>query len=460
MEQAVFMNVSGKHILVVGLGKSGLSVVRWLANKEARVTVSEIKGEADLDPRFLQETRDLGVSLETGGHRRETFLRADTIIVSPGVPLNTEPLKAAGQEGIPVLGEMELACRIMKTPIVAVTGTNGKSTVTAFLGEMMRAGGLNVFVGGNIGTPLIEYAAGEQTADYAVVEVSSFQLDTMISFHPRVAVLLNISPDHLDRYPGYQAYVNSKLSIFQNQGSGDWAVLNDRDPALRSFEPGETVSVLRYGPEKRRNRQAYLEGNKITAVLPGNGLHQFVLDPCVLPGEHNRENLMGAVLAGLSLGVRPPVIQQTIATFRGLPHRLEFAGRVGDVDFYDDSKATNVDAAIRSVKSFDAPVILIAGGRHKGGAYSSLVEAAGGRVRKAVLMGESRFLMAEAFEGIIPYCMAEDMAHAVTQAFSSARSRDVVLLAPACSSFDMFTDYGHRGRVFKAEVERLRDGKN
>jgi UDP-N-acetylmuramoylalanine--D-glutamate ligase len=454
------MNVRDKHILVVGLGKSGLSVIRWLAKKGAWVAASEIKGEADLDPHFLQEARELGVLLETGVHKMETFLHADTIIVSPGVPLDTEPLKVARQKGIPVLGEMELACQITKTPIVAVTGTNGKSTVTAFLGEMMRAEGLKVFVGGNIGTPLIEYAAGEQTADYAVVEVSSFQLDTMTSFHPRVAVLLNISPDHLDRYPDYQAYVRSKLSIFQNQGSEDCAVLNDRDPALHSFSPSETVTVLRYGPEKRRDRQAYLEGKRIMAVLPGKGQHEFVLDPCALPGEHNQENIMGAVLAGLALGVRPPVIQQTISAFRGLPHRLEFAGRLEDVGFYDDSKATNVDAALRSMKSFDAPVILIAGGRDKGGDYSPLVEAARGRVRKVVLMGESRFLMAEAFEGVIPCSMADTMADAVSQAFSSARPHDVVLLAPACSSFDMFTDYAHRGRVFKEAVERLRDGKN
>jgi UDP-N-acetylmuramoylalanine--D-glutamate ligase len=460
VEIRFFMNVGGKHILVVGLGKSGLSAVRWLAKQGARVEVSEIRGETDLDPRFLQETRDLGVNMETGGHRRETFLRADTVVVSPGVPLDTEALRAATQKGIPVLGEMELACRIMKTPMVAITGTNGKSTVTALVGEIMSAQGLKVFVGGNLGTPLIEYAAGDQGADYAVVEVSSFQLDTMSSFHPRVAVLLNISPDHLDRYPDYRSYVQSKLSIFRNQGSGDWAVLNDGDRALHAFKPGETVAVLRYGREKRGNRQAYLKGNRITAALPGKGLHEFVLDPCTLPGEHNRENIMAAVLAGLCLGVQPAMIQQTIGTFRGLPHRLEFAGSLAEVDFYDDSKATNVDAALRSVKSFDAPIILIAGGRDKGAAYSSLVEAARGRVRKAVLMGESRFIMAGAFEGVIPYSMAQDMTDAVAQAFSSARPQDVVLLAPACSSFDMFTDYGHRGRVFKEAVERLRDGKN
>ena len=452
------MNVFGKNILVVGLGKSGLSVLRWLAKNGARVAVSEIKAEPDLDPQILREIMELKATLEAGGHRKETFLTADEIIVSPGVPLDMVPLRAAQERGIPVLGEMELACRLMDTPMVAVTGTNGKSTVTAMVGAMLEGEGLNVFVGGNIGTPLIDYAASGQKADYAVVEVSSFQLDTMTSFHPRVAVLLNISPDHLDRYTNYDAYVRSKLSLFQNQATGDWAVLNDDDPALAGFIPREGVRVLRYGSARGKDRRAYLEGKKVRASLPGKDMQAFSLDRCPLRGEHNRENLMAAVLAGLALHVRPSVIQQTLDGFRGLPHRLEFVGRIRDVDFYDDSKATNVDAALRSVTSFETPVVLIGGGRDKGGDYAPLVRAAERRVRKAVLLGESRFLMAKAFEGRIPYSMAGDMEEAVVQAFSSARPNDVVLLAPACSSFDMFTDYAHRGRVFKEAVERLGNG--
>jgi UDP-N-acetylmuramoylalanine--D-glutamate ligase len=452
------MNIQGKHFLVVGLGKSGLSVVRWLAKNGARVTVSEIKAESELDPEVLREIMELRARLEAGGHRKETFLTADEIIVSPGAPLDMGPITAAKERGIPVLGEMELACRLVDTPMVAVTGTNGKSTVTALVGAMLEEEGLTVFVGGNIGTPLIDYAAGEEKADYAVVEVSSFQLDTMTSFHPRVAVLLNISPDHLDRYTNYDAYVRSKLSIFQNQAADDWAVLNDDDPALARFMPPEGVAVLRYGSGRGKNRGAYLEGKRVRASLPGDEMREFSFEQCPLRGEHNRENLMAAVLAGLALHVRPSAIQQTLDTFRGLPHRLAFVGRIRDVDFYDDSKATNVDAALRSVTSFNTPVVLIGGGRDKGGDYSPLVRAAKGRVRKAVLLGESRFLMAKAFEGGIPYSMAGDMEDAVAQAFSYAMPNDVVLLAPACSSFDMFTDYAHRGRVFKDAVERLRNG--
>jgi UDP-N-acetylmuramoylalanine--D-glutamate ligase len=454
------MDFKNRHILVVGLGKSGLSVLRWLAGQGARTTVSEIRAESELEPRFLRKARDLGALLETGGHQGETFLAAEGIIVSPGVPRDMAPLRAAREKGIPVLGEMELACRLMDAPMAAVTGTNGKSTVTAFLGAMVERSGLKVFVGGNIGTPLIDYATEGRKVDYAVVEVSSFQLDTMTTFHPRVAVLLNISPDHLDRYPDYGAYVASKLRIFENQGAGDWAVLNDDDPALCGFTPPRGVTPLRYGHEKEGSRQAYLEGGGIRACLPGEDGIRVALEKWSLPGPHNLENLMAAVLAGLALGISPSVIQQTVDTFQGLLHRRQLVGRIGDVAFYDDSKATNVDAASRSVAGCEGPVILIAGGRHKGGDYAPLVRASKGKVRKAVLLGESRFLMARALEGVIPWAMATDMEDAVGRAFASAMPRDAVLLAPACSSFDMFTDYAHRGRAFKEAVERLRHGRD
>jgi len=452
------MLLKNKHILVVGLGKSGLSVVRYLVREGASVTVSDVKKEADLESRAVKEMRSMGVTLETGGHTMNTFLRSERIIVSPGVPLDLAPLKAAKEKGIPVTGEMDLAVQIMNTPIVAVTGTNGKSTVTAFLGALLQNAGHKVFVGGNLGTPLIDYAAAGSKADVAVVEVSSFQLDTMEGFSPLVALLLNISPDHLDRYPNYEAYVQSKLRIFKNQGAGDFAILNDDDDVLSSFAPPKDVSVLRYGLKKKDLRQAFVEGKGIRAGLPGKESHFFDLQKCPLPGKHNVENMMAAALAGLALNVEPPVIHHTMDQFQGLPHRLELAGRIREVDFYDDSKATNVDAAIRSLASFDRPIILIAGGRHKGGDYAPLVRVAKGRVKKAFLMGESKQIMAEAFEDKIPYATADSMDDAVTKAFSVAKPHDVVLLAPACSSFDMFTDYGHRGRAFKKAVEELQHG--
>jgi len=452
------MRFNQEKILVVGLGKSGLSVVRYLVREGARVTVSDMKEEGDLELGTVREMRVLGVTLETGGHTMDTFLRSERIIVSPGVPLDLAPLAAAREKGIPVTGEMELAVQIMDTPIVAVTGTNGKSTVTAFLGSLLQNAGHQVFVGGNLGIPLIDYAASGLKSDVAVVEVSSFQLDTMEGFSPLVALLLNISPDHLDRYPNYEAYVQSKLKIFKNQEAGDFAILNDDDPVLSSLTLQQDVAVLRYGLKKKGFRQAFVEGKGIRAGLPRKESHLFDLQKCLLPGKHNVENMMAAALAGLAMNVEPPVIQRTIDEFQGLPHRLELSGRIREVDFYDDSKATNVDAAIRSIASFDRPVVLIAGGRHKGGDYAPLVRVAKGKVKKAFLMGESKALMAEAFEDQIPYATADDMRDAVTKAFSAAKPQDVVLLAPACSSFDMFTDYAHRGMAFKEAVEGLQHG--
>jgi UDP-N-acetylmuramoylalanine--D-glutamate ligase len=453
------MDVFGKKVLVVGLGKSGLSASRWLSRQGADVTVSELKGEDDLDRELLKETWELGIELEAGGHRKETFLNTDMIIVSPGVPLHMEPLKAAQEEGIAVLGEMELAGRLMDIPVVAVTGTNGKSTATAFLGAMIEKAGLRAFVGGNIGRPLMDYVAGDWKADYAVVEVSSFQLDTMEKFCPMISLLLNISPDHLDRYPSYEAYVQSKLKIFENQGSGQYAILNDDDERLSHFKPFGDVTVLRYGMGKRGNIQAFIEDNCLRASLPGEKDHSFQLEKLKLPGKHNLENVMGVVLASLALRLEPPIIQEAIDHFRGLPHRLEQVRRIKGLDFYNDSKATNVEAASKSIESFDRPVILIAGGRHKGGDYSPLVRAATGRVREAIFLGEAKHLLATSFEGIIPFSLAKNMKDAVSQAFSSSKSNDVVLLAPACSSFDMFSDYAHRGRIFREEVERLHNGE-
>lgn len=446
-------------MLVVGLGKSGLSAARWLSKEGARVVVSDMKEEVELDAASLHEIREMGVKVETGGHRKETFLGPDMIIVSPGVPIDMAPLKAAIETDIPVLGEMELASQLIKTPLVAVTGTNGKSTTTALLGTMLRRAGLKVFVGGNIGTPLMEYAAGDLRADYAVVEVSSFQLDTMETLSPMISLVLNISPDHLDRYPDYESYVQSKLKILQNQGRGQYAILNDDDDVLSQFLPSGAVTVLRYALEGTERGQAFIEGTRLRAHLPLTDGYSFSLERFSLPGRHNLYNLMGAVLAGLILKLETSVIQETIDHFQGLPDRLEHVATIKGVHFYNDSKATNVDAAARSVASFHGSVILIAGGRHKGADYSPLVQVAKGRVKRAIFLGEARELLAKSFEKMIPFDLAEDMRDAIVQAFSSSEPNDIVLLAPACSSFDMYTDYAHRGRVFREEVERLAHGQ-
>jgi len=449
----------GKKVLVVGLGVSGLCTAQWFASRGARVTVSEMKERDGLDPERLKELEDLGIDLETGPHREATFLNTHLIVLSPGVPHDMAPVRRAVRRGIPVTGEMEFAARLIRTPMLAVTGTNGKSTVTALLGELLGLAGFETFVGGNIGTPLMAYAASGQKADYVVVEVSSFQLDTMATFAPFVSLILNISPDHLDRYPDYEAYVQSKLRIFKHQQAGHYLILNDDDERLHTVRPASGVSILRYGLEGGPGKCAFLREGRIHARTPGGNGRTFSVENFHLPGEHNQQNLLAAVLAGTILDLPDTTIQQAIDRFKGLPDRLEWIGAQNGIRFYNDSKATNVDAAIKAIQSIRPPIILIAGGRHKGESYGALARVAREAVKGAVLLGESRTLLSQAFEGVIPRVFAGDLTEAVSLARDQAEPGDTVLLAPACSSFDMFTDYTHRGRVFKQAVEDIIRGR-
>lgn len=457
-DRKLFMNFQKLKVAVVGMGRSGVAVCRYLAGRGAVVTAIDEKTEAQLDQAVLADLRRMGVRLESGGHHENALMGADAVVVSPGVPADREPFISVQKKGIPVMGELELAYRVLRTPIVAITGTNGKSTVTSLVGTMMQHAGLKVFVGGNIGTPLIEYALEGEGCEYAVVEVSSFQLDTSHLFSPAVAVLLNISPDHLDRYDSYQAYKASKCRIFQNQGPGQVVILNDEDRTLAHLEPGGGASVLRYGLAEGSGRCATIKDGMIQAAFPGKDSFRFDLSESTLLGKHNHENILAAVLVGMALDIPAERLGETLRTFHGLPHRLEFVGRINNVSFVDDSKATNEDAAAKAISSFDHPVVLIAGGRHKGGSYESLLTAAQGRVRQAVFLGEAKGLLAGSFEGKIPFSLADNLSDAVAQAYKAAHEEDVVLLAPACSSFDMFSDYAQRGQIFQETVERLRHG--
>jgi UDP-N-acetylmuramoylalanine--D-glutamate ligase len=452
------MEFAKKKVLVVGMGKSGLSAGRWLSKQGAEVIISDIKTESEIGESQLRELANLGVRLEAGGHKEKTFTNVDMIIVSPGIPLDMPPLQIAKRHNIPIMGEMALAVELVDIPIVAVTGTNGKSTAVSLIGSMLKNTGIRVFIGGNIGTPFIDYVAGGQKVDYAVLEVSSFQLDTMERFSPTVSLLLNISPDHLDRYTDYEDYVRSKLRICESQGYGQYAILNDDDARLADFIPKGDIAVLRYGLKERENRHAFVDRNKLVARLSKKRVTVFDLTRYALPGEHNLGNLMGSVLAVLALNSNITGIQGTINHFKGLPHRMERIARIRGVDFINDSKATNVDASVRSITSFNRPVILIAGGRHKGADYAPLVTAAKSRVKKVILLGEARTLIADAFTDIIPFQFADTMEEAVLKAFTSAEADDVVLLAPACASFDMFADYADRGNRFRQAVERIDHG--
>jgi len=454
------LKIENKEVLVVGLGESGLAAARWLVRQGYHVTVSEKQkgSDLDLDNGVLDDLLRSGIKLELGGHKVKTFTEVDLVVVSPGVPLDVRPLVEARERGIPIIGEIELASRFLKTPCVAVTGTNGKSTVVNLIGDILLKGGKSVFVGGNVGRPLANYVGGEQRADYVVLEVSSFQLDTTQAFSPLVALILNVSPDHLDRYADYCSYARSKERISANQGPGQILILSDDDPLLRKFQHKNGPTVYRYGLKSKPGRHAFLENGQIQAKLPGEKMVALNLDRFSLPGNHNRANLMAASLTCLALKISPPAIQEAIEHFKGLPHRTELVDTVRGIAFYNDSKATNIDAAIKSISSFAGPVVLIAGGRHKGSDYFPLIEAASGRVKGAVFLGEASCLLAEAFGSRVPWAQATDMHKAVSLAFDQAQEGDVVLLAPACSSFDMFRDFKHRGAVFREAVKRLRDG--
>jgi len=421
----------------------------------AKVTVTDTRSREKLNSAFYEDLAGKGITFELGGHQGKSFQNADMIIISPGVPHTLSLLQEARERGVSIMGELELASRITPTPLIAVTGTNGKSTVTACLGSLLQNAGMAVYVGGNIGTPLMAYACGEMSATYVVVEVSSFQLDTAETFSPYIAIILNISPDHLDRYQDFEAYTRSKKKIFSRQGPDQYLIVNNEDEILAGISPETGVSVLRYGFQKREGQAAFLQDRVIMAPGKSGEMVRYPTDSFEVPGAHNILNFQAVILAGHILGIDPATIQTTLDKFKGLPHRLERVGEKDGVIFYNDSKATNGKAAIEAIQSLSCPIVLIAGGKHKGLRYEKLAAVSAGRVKEAIFIGEAREQLGKAFEGIVAYHLAEGLEEAVRLAFSLAEGGEAVLLSPACSSFDQFQDYKHRGDVFRTSVERL-----
>jgi UDP-N-acetylmuramoylalanine--D-glutamate ligase len=445
-----------KKVVVFGLGISGTWAARWLASLGAKVRVADNRQMEERDAGVCDEMARLGIPVESGPHNERQVENVDLVVISPGIPLDIPVLNHARRLGIPVLGEMELASRFIHSPIIAVTGTNGKSTVTSLIGAMLAEAGRDVFVGGNLGTPLSALAASGAEPDWAVLEVSSYQLDTVEFFRPRISVILNITPDHLDRYPDYEAYVRSKMRIFARQIEGDSLVVNDEDPTLATVTAPQGVKKFSFGIGGYPGRQGFFKDGRVV-VKPGEHEEatEISIERTRLVGRHNIENIIASALVARLAGIDGPPIQRAVDRFEGLPHRMELVREHRGVAFYDDSKATNAAAAAGAVSGMDRPVILIAGGRGKGGGYGPLVEAAKGKVKAAVFVGESKRLLARAFKGLIPFETAVDMEDAVKKAAASAVPGDAVLLAPACSSFDMFKDYAQRGDAFAAAVERI-----
>jgi len=446
------MDLRRRNILVVGLARTGVALCRFLTGQGTRVTVTDQAPPADLaearrDLRGLEVTEVLGLA-------QPPCQGYDAIVLSPGVPPELPWLDAARAAGVPVMGELEVAAPFIRRPLLAVTGTNGKTTTTALLGELLAASGQKPLVGGNIGTPAVSLLARQDEADCLVLEVSSFQLDTAPSFHPQAAALLNITPDHLDRYPDYAAYIASKARLFQRQGPGDLKVLNADDPEVAAMNGGPG-RVYRFSAARPLAEGAWLDRDRLLVKLSGRPPEIFPLADIRLKERHNLENIMAALLLALDAGADPEACRQVLADFGGLPHRLEWVADLDGVSFYDDSKGTNVGAVARSLAHFDRPVILIAGGRDKGSDFSLLNHLIATRVKALVLLGETRERLARVWRGLAPAYLADDMAAAVAQARNLARPGEAVLLSPACASFDMYKDYVHRGQTFQTQVRDL-----
>ena len=445
-------SISGRRIVVVGAARSGMAAAELASRRGARVTLTEARDGFEGEDRL----RAAGVALELGGHRSETLERADLIVVSPGVPLDQRAFDAARTRGIEIVGELEFAWRWIAGRVIAITGTKGKSTTTTLVGRMLDAGGRKVMVGGNIGTPLSAQVEQSTSETVHVVETSSFQLETTTTFRPWIAVWLNVSDDHLDRHPTIDAYVSAKARVFANQTAADWAVLNADDSIV--MEQGRRTAA-RLVPFSLSGSitDGFLVNDDWIVRRTGTQVERLIpLEAVELTGRHMLNNVLAAAAATHLAGGGSQAMVDALRGFHGLAHVMEPAGQVGDVRFVNDSKATNVEAARRSIESFDRGVVAIVGGRFKGGDLRDLREPLAARGRAAIAIGESASRVREALSGAVPVIEASSMREAVARGFEAARPDGVVLLAPACSSFDWFRDYAERGETFKREVELLK----
>lgn len=481
------MKLAQKTVIVVGLGKTGLSVARFLKHQGATVVATDTAAEHELGT-GINDLRKMGIRLELGRHKPESFKRADLVVLSPGVSHTIEPVMQAQKQGIPIIGEIELASRFIREPIVAVTGTNGKTTTTELVGNMLKCSGISVFVGGNIGNPLIGYVDRNANVNVVVAEISSFQLDTIETFRPKVGVLLNISEDHLDRYPNFEAYVASKMRLFENQQAEDVAVLNGSDPIICSLTKDLCSRKLMYpnpaadeGGAALNNHGIVLNSydfidlepkisdlkskrqrlsSKVGPISVGKTERHdpicLKLSNTKLRGRHNLENACAASLAAMAAGGRPEGIQAALDNFRVLPHRLEYVDTILGVEYVNDSKATNVSAVARALECFSQPVVLIMGGLDKGSNFSALSQIIGKHTKKLIVIGDAATTIRTALGDAVSISSAASMSDAVQKAFQAANPGDVVLLSPGCASFDRYENYAQRGEDFKESVQKLK----
>lgn len=447
------IELADKKVLVVGLARTGIATALFCAERGARVTATEARHESEISE-TAAKLRAAGVTLELGGHRPETFVQQDLIVPSPGVPPMMPALAAARAIGVPVWSEIELAWRFLRGRLICITGSNGKTTTTSLIGHILETAGLPVQVAGNIGTPLISRVDISSDTSFTVVEASSFQLECISAFRPNIAVLLNITPDHLDRHGSIEAYGAAKARMFQNQTAEDAAVINADDAVAQQYAP-EGPRVYWFSRKKHVASGCYLRGDEI--VFRCDGTDTVLLDRKAigLRGSHNLENVLAAAAAARLAGAEPSAIEEGVRTFAGVEHRIEYVATISGVEYFNDSKATNVDATLKALDAFAGNVLVILGGKDKGSDYRILRKSLRSRARMALLIGSAAEKIEGELAGVVPVERAETLARAVEAASRHAQPGDTVLLAPACASFDQFENYEHRGRVFKQLVREL-----
>jgi UDP-N-acetylmuramoylalanine--D-glutamate ligase len=452
------VELAGKKALVLGAGRSGVASSAFLASNGATVALHDAKDVETWsdDAKALKTTH--GVGLLSGPIPSWLLDQIDLLIISPGVPTNAIPARYVDRKDGEVIGEIELASRFLKGRIIGITGSNGKTTTTTLVGELLRNAGIKVQVGGNIGTPLIDLVESSSDDSWTVVELSSFQLETIKSFHPNVAVCLNVTPNHLDRYDSFTDYAAAKHRLFMNQTADDVAVLNADNEITSSWRSGLKAKVVQFSVAGEMDEGLFLRGRELVCR---NGAAETVIttrDHIFLRGLHNVENVLASFAVGLAVGASIESMRETVATFKGVEHRIEYVGEIDGVRFYNDSKATSVDAALKAIEAFediDGEIILILGGRGKNAPYSPLIPLIEKKVRRLVLIGEDAENIHSQLGSHVETVRVETIAEAVAASLEASESGDVVLLAPACASFDMFSSFEERGRVFKSEVMKV-----
>jgi UDP-N-acetylmuramoylalanine--D-glutamate ligase len=451
------MDLKGKRVLVVGLGKSGLSAALFLRKQGAQVTVSDTRSSAALAGE-IPALMEAGIMVEAGGHGLLTFRRQDLIVVSPGVPLDTPEVKQVMAFGLPVIGELELASRYLHGKVIAITGSNGKTTTTSLVGKIFADAGMSAQVGGNIGLPVIELIEKSTAKTVNVLEVSSFQLETVVDFHPQIAAILNLTPDHLDRHGNFENYAAAKEKIFARQTAEDALVLNADDRAVQMCAGKSKARVFWFSGTKVVRQGAFVRDGVVAFIAKEGGTTEPIIpvNEIRLKGAHNIENVLAAVCMARVAGVSAESIRTAVATFPAVEHRLEFVAEIAGVAYYNDSKATNVDATMKAVASFDGGIHLILGGKDKNSDYTLLAPLLRERVKAVYTIGSAAEKIERQLAGVVKMVTAGTMKVAIAAAAEAALTGETVLLAPACSSFDQFENYEHRGRVFRDLVQALK----